>query len=92
MKWLIYFILGFLGFKLPLGEITSMDDRATLPCVCFECGEDIYPGQEILKATYRQPDGWGSMKNFRVILCADCGTLYKESQEYGSDGKDNQAK
>ena len=57
---------------------------------CNECDEPIFPGEMILWATYRGTDGKGGLKNFRVPLCAECGTLYIESQEYGSNGKDNQ--
>ena len=57
---------------------------------CNECEEPIFPGEKLLHATYRGPDGKGGMKDFRVILCEDCGTLYKESQEYGSDAEETQ--
>lgn len=59
-----------------------------LTCVmlrnCNECEEPIFPGEKLLHATYRV-SRYGVMKDHRVILCADCGTLYIESQEYGSD-------
>lgn len=55
---------------------------------CNECEEPIFPGEKLLHATYRITDGKGGMKDHRVILCADCGTLYIESQEYGSDAEE----
>lgn len=58
--------------------------------LCNECGDDIWPRDEIMLATYRVSDQ-GVMKDFRVILCADCGTLYRESQEYGSDAEETKA-
>jgi hypothetical protein len=64
--------------------------RACFPIVCNEWGDDIWPGDEILRAIYRVSEQ-GVMKDHRVILCADCGTLYKESQEYGSDAEETQA-
>ena len=63
--------------------------RACFPIVCNECGDDIWPDDEIMRATYRVSDQ-GVMKDFRVILCADCGTLYRESQEYGCDAEETE--
>jgi hypothetical protein len=64
--------------------------RACFPIVCNECGDDIWPGDEIMRAIYRVSK-YGIMNYFTVILCADCGTLYRESQEYGSDAEETES-
>lgn len=53
--------------------------------VCKECGEDIYPGERILRTFYREPDVWFTLSNFRVTLCEGCGELFVESVELGNN-------
>ena len=58
---------------------------AVIPDFCKECGDDIWPGDVILRVLYREPKGHSGWFRTKVTLCKDCGELFKESQELGSN-------
>lgn len=49
---------------------------------CKECGEDIWPADEILVVREIVTNGAGRYLR-REIYCKDCGELWIESQEMG---------
>lgn len=54
--------------------------------VCKECGDDVLPGDVLLRTFYHEPSGSPPlMRNYRVTLCKGCGELFQESLEFGRD-------